>query len=139
MEHLAYCDSKARELERLLKGEKSMLIRGAAGRKLPHGKVRAGEKVYLIENDGSGRIKALGIVKGVFHSDKLTPEESELLIRENQDKLMLTPAQSKRWTGKRYLCLVELEDVREIEPFSYERASNMDDWIVVESMDQIRV
>lgn len=116
-----------------------MLIRGAAGRKIPHGKVKTGEKVYLIENDGSGRIKALGVVKGAFHSDKLTPEESELIISENKDKLMLTPAQSKRWTGKRYLCFIELEDIREIASFSYERASNMDDWIIVESIDQIRV
>jgi hypothetical protein len=139
MEHLAYCDSKAKELERLLKGEKSMLIRGAAGRKLPHGKVSAGEKVYLIENDGSGRIKARGIVKGAFHSGKLTSEESEHLINENADKLRLTPAQLKRWMGKRYLCFIELENIEEVEPFSYERASNMDDWVVVESMDQIRV
>lgn len=139
MEHLAYCDSKAKELERLLMGEKSMLIRGAAGRKLPHGKVKTGEKVYLIENDGSGMIKALGIVKNSFHSDKLTPEESEAVIKANDDKLMLTPAQLKRWMGKRYLCLVELENIIEIEPFSYERARNMDDWIIVDDMDQISI
>jgi len=28
MEHLAYCEAKAKELERIIIGEKSMLIRG---------------------------------------------------------------------------------------------------------------
>ena len=35
MEHLAYCDTKAKVLDKLLKGTKTMIIRGAAGRKLP--------------------------------------------------------------------------------------------------------
>ncbi len=138
MEHLAYCDAKAKELENLLNGSKTMLIRGAAGRKLPHGRVNAGETVYLIENNGDGLIKAKGIVASAFHSDKLTKEESEQLIRENGDKFQLTAAQEKRWNGKRYLCFVELKDVFSIEPFSYERASNMDDWIIVEDINDIK-
>lgn len=38
MDHLAYCEAKAKELVRLVYGGKSMLIRGAAGRKLPYGR-----------------------------------------------------------------------------------------------------
>jgi hypothetical protein len=45
MEHLAYCEAKANELARIIKGEKSMLIRGAAGRKLPYGRVTQGEPI----------------------------------------------------------------------------------------------
>ncbi len=138
MEHLAYCDSKSKELLNLLNGSKTMLIRGATGRKLPHGRVEIGEVVYLIENSGDGLIKAKGLVKNAFHSEKLTKEESEQLIIDNADKLQLTPNQIKRWNGKRYLCLVELKDVVEIEPFSYERASNMDDWIIVDDINSIK-
>jgi len=64
MEHLAYCEAKANELARIIKGEKSMLIRGAAGRKLPYGRVNLGEPIYLIENDGKGLIVAKGEVAG---------------------------------------------------------------------------
>lgn len=138
MEHLAYCDTKAKELINLLNGTKTMLIRGAAGRKIPHGKVQVGETVYLIENNGDGLIKAKGVVKNAFHSEKLTAEESERLISDYAERLQLTPAQIKRWNGKRYLCLVELKDVIRIEPFSYERASNMDDWIVVDDINSIK-
>ena len=35
MDHVVYLDAKEKELDKLLSGEKSMIIRGAAGRKLP--------------------------------------------------------------------------------------------------------
>lgn len=101
MEHLAYCDAKAKELRKLISKNKSMLIRGAAGRKLPYGRVVKGDKVYFIENNGDGLIKAKGVVSNVYNSDKLTREESTELIEENQKKLQLTPSQKKRWNGKR--------------------------------------
>lgn len=137
MEHIAYCDAKAKELHNLLDGSKTMLIRGAAGRKLPHGRVVEGEVVYLIENDSSGIIQAKGIVSSAFHSDKLTPEECEQIIEENMARLKLTEAQKKRWIGKRYLCLVDLKDVWVTEPFSYVREKSMDDWIIVESINDV--
>ena len=102
MEHIAYCESKAKELDNLLAGNKNMLIRGATGRKLPHGRVAPGETVYLLENDGSGIIKAKGIVSDVFHSEALTPYESASLIESHMDRLKLTDAQKKRWSGKRF-------------------------------------
>jgi len=139
MDHIVYCDKKAKELSRLLSGEQAMVIRGAAGRKLPHGRVAIDDNVYLIENDGSGIIRAKGIVSSAFHSDKLSLEESEKVIEENMDKLKLTEDQKKRWIGKRYLCLIGLKDIHEIEPFSYVREKNMDDWIIVGSIDDIRI
>jgi hypothetical protein len=138
MDHIVYCDKKAKELPRILSGEQSMVIRGAAGRKLPHGRVAIGDTVYLIKNDGSGNIRAKGIVSSVFHSDKLSLEESEKIIEENMAKLKLTEAQKKRWIGKRYLCLIEFQGIHEIEPFSYMREKNMDDWIIVKSIEDIK-
>lgn len=138
MEHLAYCDKKSKELENLLAGNKSMLIRGAAGRKLPYGRVLPGETIYLIENDGKGVISARGVISNVFNSEKLSEEESKKIIFEYMDRLKLTEDQLKRWVGKKYLCLVEVDHLENIEPFSYERTGNMDDWIIVNSIDEIR-
>lgn len=42
MDHVVYLDARAKELEKLLDGRKTMIIRGAAGRKLPYGKVNKG-------------------------------------------------------------------------------------------------
>jgi hypothetical protein len=43
MDHVVYLDAKAAELENILSGRKTMIIRGAAGRKLPYGRVHAGD------------------------------------------------------------------------------------------------
>jgi hypothetical protein len=138
MDHIVYCDKKVKELARLLSGEQTMVIRGAAGRKLPHGRVAIDDTVYLLENDGSGTIRAKGSVSYVFHSDKLSLEESEKIIEENMTQLRLTEAQKKRWIGKRYLCLIGIKDIYETEPFSYVREKNMDDWIIVENIETIK-
>lgn len=138
MDHIVYCDKKAGELSRLLAGEQTMVIRGAAGRKLPYGRISVGESLYFLENDGSGRIVAKGVVSDVFYSEKMTPEESERLIAENMERLKLTDPQKKRWSGKRYLCLAGVAKVSQIQPFTYTREKNMDDWIIVENIEDIK-
>ena len=49
MVHLVYCDDKSKELSRILEGSKTMIIRGAAGRKIPHSRVFKGETLYFME------------------------------------------------------------------------------------------
>lgn len=137
MEHLVYCDKKAKVWEKLLSGRKTLIVRGAAGRKLPHSRVFKGEKLYFIENDGSGLITGTGVVKNVDNLVKLTDEESRSIIAERQNQLQLTEEQIKRWAGKKCLCLIEVENVAEISPLKYDRQKNMDDWITVEDIRTI--
>lgn len=140
MEHLVYCDAKAKVLQKLLEGTKTLIIRGAAGRKCPHGRVFEGETVYFVENTGDGIIKAKATVSSVFNSEKMTEEESKALVESKQDELNLSPAQMKRWAGKKVLCLVGVSNVEKIEePMVYERKKNMDDWIIVEKIEYILV
>ena len=35
MVHLVYCDDKAKALDKIMYGSKIMIVRGAAGRKIP--------------------------------------------------------------------------------------------------------
>lgn len=139
MDHVVYLDAKEKELNKLVSGEKTMIIRGTAGRKFPHGRVYSGEVLWFIENNGDGMVKSSATVKNVFNSDKLSEQESNKLIEDNQTKLCLTPNQIKRWGGKRYLVLIEIENFKEIKPFAIDRSiyGNMDDWIPVEDIKNI--
>ena len=96
-----------------------------------------GETLYLIENDGTGLIKAKATVQSVYNSEKMTEEESRVVVSENQDKLDLTEEQIKRWTGKRILCLIQIKDVEVIEPLVLAHQKNMDDWITVEQITSV--
>lgn len=141
MDHLVYLDAKARELDNLITGNKSMIIRGAAGRKLPYGRVSEGDILYFINNNGEAEVKARGVVSSVFNSDKLSVEESFETVIRNQDKLQLPDRQFQRWAGKRYLVLVGLQDIEPVDPFRIDKSrySNMDDWLAVGNIDMITI
>lgn len=139
MDHVVYVDAKAKELAEILKGNKRMIIRGATGRKMPYGRVNKGDMLYLIENDGSGLVRAKAKVLSVFNSGKMTKEESISLVKEYQDKLELTSSQNKRWAGKRYLVLIEIGEVEAVEPFIIDKREygNMDDWLPVGNIGKV--
>lgn len=141
MDHLVYLDAKAKELDNLIKGNKSMIIRGAAGRKLPHGRVSEGDILYFINNNGEAEVKARGVVSSVYNSEKLSVEESFETVIKNQDKLQLPDRQFQRWAGKRYLVLVGLQDIEPVDPFRIDKSrySNMDDWLAVGNIKMITI
>ena len=141
MDHVVYLDKKADELKKLLSGEKSMLIRGATGRKIPYGRVNTGDILYLLENDGSGLIRAKADVSGVINSEKMDKVQSIALVNKYQDRLQLTKAQTERWAGKRYLVLIELTNLELLEPFPIDKSEygNMDDWLPVNNIKTVHL
>jgi hypothetical protein len=140
MDHVVYLDTQAKELENLLSGQKKMIIRGATGRKLPHGRVNAGDALYFINNNAEGVIRARAVVSSAIHSEKLSEDESRTLVRQNQSKLCLTPKQEARWAGKRYLVLIEVAEVKPVTPFVIDKSNfgNMDDWLPVENIEWVK-
>ncbi len=140
MDHVVYLDAKAEEMSRLLGGEKTMIIRGAAGRKMPYGRVESGDVLYFINNDGEGLIKARAVVQSVMNSEKLTKEQSINLVSDHQDQLQLTDRQFKRWAGKRYLVLISVKELAALAPFAIDKSeySNMDDWLPVGDIKNVK-
>lgn len=140
MDHVVYLDAKAKEMENLLSGEKTMIIRGATGRKMPYGRVSGGDVLYFINNNAEGVVKVRANVTRVINSDKMSKEESLALVEGYQDRLRLTASQFKRWAGKRYIVLIEVVAVEELVPFFIDKSeySNMDDWLPVEDIERVR-
>lgn len=141
MVHLVYCDNAGKReekvLDKVLNGTKTMAIRGAAGRKIPHSRVFEGDSLYFIEK-GSGQISATATVSSVQNYVKLTEDEINKTIEENQEKLNLTQKQKDRW-HKKCLCLVEFRDVKEITPLDFDHQGNMDDWLIIEKIEDVVV
>ncbi|WP_019229068.1 hypothetical protein [Sedimentibacter sp. B4] len=137
MVHLVYCDDKEKVLEKILNKSKQMVIRSAAGRKIPHSRVFEGEELYFMKK-GTGLITAKATVTSVQNYVKLTPEESLEIINKNQSKLNLSPKQVERW-NKKCLCLVEFDNVEEIAPLNFDHQSNMDDWLIIEKIEDVTV
>lgn len=142
MDHIVYLDYKAKELSNLSLGKKSMIIRGAMGRKIPYERVFKDDTLYFVENKGDLLVKAKATVHDVYFSDKLSREDSFTLIDKYQNKLMLNTALKKRFAGKRYLTLISLKDFSMIEhPFQIDKSeySSMDDWLIIKEINTVMV
>ncbi|MCI8593757.1 MAG: hypothetical protein HFF09_00690 [Oscillospiraceae bacterium] len=141
MVHLVYCDDAGRKgekvLDKILAGTKTMIVRGAAGRKIPHSRVFAGDRLYFMEK-GSASITATALVKEVQNFVKLSEEEITKTLADNQSKLNLSEKQKVRW-HKKCLCLVEFEKVEKITPLAFEHQGNMDDWLIIEKIEDVVV
>ena len=141
MDHVVYLDAKANELDNLLSGKKSMIIRGAAGRKVPYGQVKEDDRLYFINNNAEGMIIARAQVSHVVNSEKMDKNTSIKLVKNNQNKLQLTENQFKRWAGKRYIVLIEIKNIKKITPFLFNRddfKNKMDDWLPVEKIEIVK-
>ncbi|HFL2512837.1 TPA: hypothetical protein ACG3IS_000462 [Clostridioides difficile] len=136
MVHLVYCDNAGKKgekvLDKILDGTKTMVIRGAAGRKIPHSRVFEDELLYFMEK-GTAKISAKATVKKVENYVKLTEDEISKILNENQPKLNLSEKQKVRW-HKKCLCLVEFENVEEITPLDFDHQGNMDDCLLLKKL-----
>jgi hypothetical protein len=139
MDHVVYLDHKAQELENLVLGTKTMLIRGAMGRKLPYGRIEANDTLYFVENSGDGLVKGKALVQNVFFSGKLSKEESTQLVDSFANQLLLDSELKKRFRGKRYLTLITVRDFVSLDPFNIDKSAfgNMDDWLPVVTIENV--
>ena len=141
MVHVVYCDNSGkkgeRELDKIMSHDKCMVIRGAAGRKIPHSRVFENDELYFMEK-ASLKITARAVVKHVDNYVKLTNEEIEEVLENNQAKLLLTDKQKQRWR-KKCLCLVEFYGVESIDPLAFDHQVNMDDWLIIEKIEDVVV
>ena len=141
MVHLVYCDNVGKEgekvLDKILNGTKTMVIRGAAGRKIPHSCVFENETLYFMQK-GTALITAKAIVTKVQNYVKLSDEEIDTILADNQSQLNLSEKQKKRW-HKKCLCLVSFAHVEAIAPLAFDHQGNMDDWLIIDKIEDVVV
>lgn len=139
MVHLVYCDNVGKKgekvIDKIISGQKTMVVRGAAGRKIPHSRVFENERLYFMEK-GTSLITVTAIVKSVHNFVKLSDEEIIQTLEEYQSKLNLSDKQKVRW-HKKCLCVVEFENVEQISPLQFVHQGNMDDWLIIDKIEDV--
>lgn len=140
MDHVVYVDHATNEMDKLVKGEKLLIIRSGLGRKTPFERVKPGELLYFMNNNGDGTVRAAAVVKSVITSDQMTPDESRRLLLSRRDDLALEHDQFNEYLTKKNIVLVEIKDVCRIMEFKIDKSAlqNMDDWTPIENIDLIR-
>lgn len=116
-----------------------MILRGADEIKIPHGSVHQSDILYFTDCSFEWEVRTRGVVTSVFNSDRLSVEESFETIIRNQDKLQLPDKQFYMWAGKRYLVLIGVEKIEEVEPFRIDKAifATSDGWFPIGDIKRI--
>ncbi len=149
MDHIVYVDAKENDLERLFSGDfpGGALVINRAHRVIQLGTIRAVEQVgpdvlhvVFTRNNGEGMVRACASVLEVQNLGPLSEELANKILDQYQKQLNLTPAQQKRWRGKRFLVLIHIGTVQALDAFPFDRSGygNMDDWLPVGNIQAVK-
>jgi hypothetical protein len=138
MDYIVSLDSCAKEIENLISGTKTMIINGADVKCTPYAMIDKGDILFFINNDDLSEIKAKGIVTSVHNSCRLSVEESFEMIIRNQDKLSLPDELFYKWAGKKYLVLIEIRDIEEVQNIHINVSSvlNENGWYLTKNLQK---
>lgn len=139
MDHLCYLDEKSHEYKKLIEGSQLIIMRAFSIKKVPYESVFSGDTIYFIKNNGEGKVIATANVVNVYNSPKMEEEKSIDLIDKYQYKLQLSVQQYKKWAGKRYVVLIEIDKVEKVEPFFIDKreCGKMGDWAPIINIKRI--
>ena len=135
MNHLVFLDTRAGELEKILSGTKSMIVKELEPARSA-GHVNPGDSLYFLRNkdDCAVRVKATVIRVLPFTND--LDEELSHILKEMQPRLQLTEDQYNYWSIKQQVMLVEFDCAHKISVIRIapDKISDRSDWIAFEDL-----
>jgi hypothetical protein len=139
MNHLVCLDTCGGNLEKILSGVKTMLVKefDPAGTAMPP--VNPGDSLYFLrDKDGCAvRVKATAI-RVLFFTNN-SEEDLSHTLKEMQPRLQLTEDQYNYWSAKQQVLLVEFNDAHKIDVMHVapEKITDRSDWIDFEQFYEI--
>jgi hypothetical protein len=139
MNHLVFLDTQAGELEKILSGIKSMVVKECNPARSAGQPVSPGDNLYFLRNkdECALRVKAT-VVRVLFFTNNLDEDLSHTL-KEMQSRLQLTEDQYNHWSAKQKILLVEFESAHKIGVIHVapNKIADRSDWIAFEEFGSI--
>ena len=135
MNYLVFLDTQTSELEKILSGVKSMVLKEFDPTQPPIHPVKPGDSLYFLRNNNECdlRVKAT-VVRVLFFTKKLNEDLSHYL-KEMQPKLQLTEEQYNYWSTKKQVLFVEFESAQKtgVIHLALDEVKDRSDWIAFEA------
>ena len=114
MNHLVYLDARAGELEKILSGVKTMLVKEFDPAQISALSVNSGDSLYFLRDQDDSAVRVKASVVRVLNFSKASEEDPLHALKEMQPRLQLTEEQFNFWAGKDDMQLVEFECAHKI-------------------------
>jgi hypothetical protein len=139
MNYLVFLDPQAGELEKILSGIKSMLLRESDPALPPAQGVRPGDSLYFLRNDGDHTLRVRATVVRLLPSVNSLDQDLSHTLKELQPRLQLTENQYNDWSTKEHVQLVEFDCAHKIDVMhvASHKITGRSAWIAFEELDQI--
>ena len=139
MNHLVFLDSNAGELEKILSGVKTMLLKEFDPAQTTAHLINPGDSLYFLrdKDDCTLRVKAT-VVRVLCFTNRVDDDLSHTL-KEMQPRLQLTEGQYNHWSAKQQVLLVEFGAAHKIPVIQVasNKITDRSDWIPFEAFSLI--
>jgi hypothetical protein len=134
MNHLVFLDAQASELEKILSGVKTMLVKEFDPTQTTAHPINPGDSLYFLrdQDDCAVRVQAT-VVRVLFFTNNVEEYLSHTL-KAMQPRLQLTENQYNAWVARQQLMLVEFGSAHKISVIHVapDKITDRSDWIVFE-------
>jgi predicted RNA-binding protein len=114
MNYLVILEARAGELEKILSGVKSMVIKEFIPEPYTDQPIKPGDSLYFLRNNAERDLRVKATVVGTFLVTNNINEDLSRCIKEMQPRLQLTEEQYAYWSTKKQVLLVEFEAAQKI-------------------------
>jgi hypothetical protein len=139
MNHLVFLDARAGELEKILSGVKTMLLKEFDPTQTTAHPVNPGDSLYFLRDRDECALRVKATVTRVLFVTNNPDKDLSHTLKEMQPRLQLTEDQYNTWSAKRQVLLVEFDSAHKIEVIrvASNRIPDRSDWIAFEDLSLI--
>ena len=139
MNYLVFLNAQAGELERILSGVKTMLVKEFDPAQTTAPPVRPGDSLYFLRDNGECAVRVQATVTRVLFFTNSLGQDLSHTLKEVQPRLQLTEDQYNTWSAKGQVLLVEFGSAHKIDVICFPPNAIADrtDWMDFEELSQI--
>jgi hypothetical protein len=138
MNHLVFLDTRAGELEKILSGVKTMLVKAFDPAQTSAHPVRPGDSLYFLRDNGESAVRVQATVTRVLLVTNNSDQDLSHTLKESQPRLHLTEDQYNHWSAREQVLLIEFESAHKIGVIHVapDRIADRSDWIAFEASNR---
>jgi hypothetical protein len=139
MNHLVFLDAQAGELEKILSGVKTMLVKEINLEVTSACPVSPGDSLYFLRCKDECALRGKATVVRLLTINGNSAEELSQALKEMQPRLQLTEDQYNHWSAKKGIVLVEFDCAHKIDviQIASQKISDRSDWVAFEAFSPI--
>ena len=139
MNHLVFLEPNAGELEKILSGIKTMVLKEFDPSQHDRQPLRPGDSLYFLKNKDENALRVKASVVCVFTVINTPDEDLTHTLKEFQPRLQLTEDQYNRWSTREQVQLVEFGRAQKMDliQVAAHKLADRSDWIPFEQFSHI--